>query len=77
MIFETDVDRSHPLAAGIPRDRLPVFRAQADVYRLEGDPLRHSRRLHTSAPVISGYVSDENAKRIAGSAAMTAERVGN
>ncbi len=76
VIFETDVDRSHPLAAGIPRDRLPVFRAQADVYRLEGDPYG-TVAAYTSSPVISGYVSDENAKRIAGSAAMTAERVGN
>jgi len=76
VIFETDIDRSHPLAAGIPRDQLPVFRAQADVYKLEGD--RYGTvAAYSNSPVISGYVSAENAKRIAGSAAFTAERVGS
>lgn len=75
-IFETEIDRSHPIAAGLPRDILPVFRAQADVYRLEGD--RYGTvAAYSNAPVISGYVSAENAKRIAGSAAITAERIGN
>ena len=53
VIFETDVDRSHPLAAGIPRDRLPVFRAQADVYR---QAILTAQLQPTLAPVISGYV---------------------
>lgn len=76
VIFETEIDRSHPIAAGIPRDTLPVFRAQADVFKLEGD--RYGTvAAYSAAPVISGYVSPENAKRIAGSAAITAERVGN
>ena len=76
VIFETDIDRSHPLAAGIPRDQLPVFRAHADVYKLEGD--RYGTvAAYSSSPVVSGYVSAENAKRIAGSAAFTAERVGS
>lgn len=76
VIFEADIDRSHPLAAGMPLDSVPVFRAQADVYRLEGD--RYGTvAAYTSSPVVSGYVSEENAKRIAGSAALTAERVGN
>ncbi|MBC3806486.1 peptidase M14 [Undibacterium seohonense] len=76
VIFETEIDRSHPIAAGIPRDILPVFRGQADVYKLEGD--RYGTvAAYTSSPVLSGYASPENAKRIAGSAAITAQRVGS
>ena len=76
VIFETEIDRSHPIAAGIPRDILPVFRGQADVYKLEGD--RYGTvAAYTSSPVLSGYASAENAKRIAGSAAITAQRVGS
>ncbi len=75
-IFDTDVDRSHPLAAGLPRDNLPVVLAHAEVYQLEGD--RYGTvAAYTSAPLLSGYASPENVKRIAGSAALTAERVGN
>lgn len=75
-IFDTDIDRSHPLAAGLPRDNLPVFLAHADVYKLEAD--RYGTvAAYTSAPLLSGYASPENVKRIAGSAAFTAERVGS
>ena len=75
VIFETELDRSHPLAAGFPRDQLPVFRTHSEVYRLEGDPYA-TVAAFSSSPVLSGYASSENAKRIAGSAALTAERIG-
>lgn len=75
-ILETEADRSHPLAAGLPREQLPVFLAHTDVYKLEADPYG-TVIAYTSSPLLSGYASADNLKRIAGSAAMTAERVGN
>jgi hypothetical protein len=75
-IFSADVDRTHPMAAGLPRDVLPVFRTHNDAYRLEGD--RYATvAAYTSSPVVSGYVSDANAKNLAGTALLTAERVGS
>lgn len=75
-IFNSDVDLSHPLAAGLPRNQLPVFRTNADVFRLQGDAYG-TVAAYTSVPVMSGFVSTENAQGIAGSAVVTAERVGS
>ena len=75
-IFNSDVDLSHPLAAGFPRNQIPVFRTNTDVYKLEGDAYG-TIAAYTSSPVVSGFVSPENTKRIAGTAVLTAERVGN
>ena len=74
-IMTVDIDRSHPLAAGLPRNDLPLFLAHADVFRLENDRFG-TVAAYADKPLVSGYVSDENKKRLAGSAALTAERVG-
>lgn len=74
-ILRADVDRSHPLAAGLPRDQVPVFRAHNDAFRVEGN--RYATvAAYSAEPVVSGYVSADNAKKLAGTAMLSAERVG-
>lgn len=75
-ILLADLDRSHPLGFGFQRDQIPLFRTHADVLQALKSPYA-SAALFTDKPVLAGYVSEENAKRIAGSVALTADRVGN
>ena len=75
-ILLADIDRSHPLAFGFLRDQLPLFRTHAEVLPPLKSPYSTAAQF-TDNPVIAGYVSEDNGKRIAGSAALAAERIGN
>ncbi|AGC75539.1 zinc carboxypeptidase [Nonlabens dokdonensis] len=58
-IFETKLDRSHPIAFGFKDDQLPMFRNT----RLFIEPHKDSFRnpiTYTNAPLMSGYISDIN-----------------
>ena len=65
-IFSTRMELSHPLAYGYVRDELPVFRnstlAARNVKAYYHQPVRY-----TENPLLSGYVSQQNIKRISGS----------
>jgi len=74
-IFETRLDTTHPIAFGATSDRLPVFRRDATPMPLEEDPFVNVA-VYTEAPLLSGYASDENVERLAGTAAVVAERLG-
>ncbi|MEM1180272.1 MAG: M14 metallopeptidase family protein [Acidobacteriota bacterium] len=73
-IFEVDLDRTHPLAFGFARDVLPVFRNSASILEAPSDPYV-TVAAYTPKPLLSGYASPENVKRIAGSPAVIARRV--
>ena len=58
-IFETKLDRSHPIAFGFKDDQLPMFRNT----RLFVEPHKDSFRnpiTYTNEPLMSGYISDIN-----------------
>ncbi|ALM21544.1 zinc carboxypeptidase [Nonlabens sp. MIC269] len=58
-IFETKLDRSHPIAFGFKDDQLPMFRNT----RLFIEPHKDSFRnpiTYTNSPLMSGYISDIN-----------------
>ncbi len=73
-IFEAVLDITHPICFGYVRDRLPVFRNSSTVMPVGknryGSPVRY-----TSEPLLSGYASDENVDKIAGSAAISIDRM--
>ncbi len=75
-IFETDVDVTHPLAWGIARRSLPVFRDSPHVMQRPANRYATVAQ-YTDSPLLSGYSSDENAERLAGSASVVALRVGS
>ncbi len=74
-IFETRVDLTHPLAYGMVRDRLPVFRTGTSILERSSDPYADVC-VYTRSPLLSGYSNAENVERIAGTTAATAQRFG-
>ena len=68
-IFETKIDRSHPIAFGYKNDKLPVFRNST----LFLEPAKDSYNnpiLYTENPLLSGYISKPNLKKLANTAAF-------
>jgi hypothetical protein len=74
-IFEVDLDLTHPLAFGYTRPKLPVFRDHAELLPTPKDP--YSRvGVYSKEARLAGFSSDENLKKIAGSTAVAASRMG-
>ena len=72
-MFEVKIDSTHPLAYGFPSDTVPVFRRGTYHYQ------RPENSYQTAAiygDVIAGYVNDENAKELRGTAAVFVVPVG-
>lgn len=64
-IFETTLDRSHPINFGYKNDKLALFR-NTNVY-LEADEQSYNNPIsYTQNPLLSGYVSKENLELIKG-----------
>ncbi|WP_298951400.1 M14 family metallopeptidase [uncultured Nonlabens sp.] len=58
-IFETKLDRSHPIAFGFKDDQLPMFRNTTLFIEPHKDSYRNPIR-YTDSPLMSGYISDIN-----------------
>lgn len=64
-IFETTLDRSHPINFGYKNDKLSLFR-NTNVY-LEADEQSYNNPIqYTQNPLLSGYVSKQNLELIKG-----------
>lgn len=58
-IFETKLDRSHPINFGYKNDRLPVFK-DSKIF-IKSDSLSFNNPIkYTSNPLLSGYISKSN-----------------
>ena len=58
-IFESNIDKSHPINYGIESSSLPLFR-NSNVYMTKDEQSFNNPILYSSNPLISGYVSEEN-----------------
>jgi len=58
-IFNTKLDRSHPIAFGYHREYLPVFRNSTLFVEPDKDSYKNPI-LYTDTPLLSGYISEEN-----------------
>lgn len=68
-IFETSVDRTHPLGFGFSRDRVRVFRNNRVV--VEPDSVAHRNvAVYEKEPLVAGYCSQRNRKYLSHSAAV-------
>ena len=74
-IWATDLDLTHPLAFGYTRRFLPVWRDHAYFFPLPDNPYITVARL-TDDPHLSGYVSDANEARLAGSPSVIGDQLG-
>lgn len=63
-IFETTLDRSHPIAFGYKNDRLPVFRNSTLFLKADKQSFNNPVQ-YTAKPLLSGYISKDNLKELA------------
>ncbi len=74
-ICEVDLDTTHPLGYGYADRTLPVFRNHRMFLEVPHDAYARVA-LYTEDPVLAGYVNPEHLEHLAGSAAVTAGRLG-
>ena len=58
-IFQSKIDKSHPINYGIESSNLPLFR-NSNVYMKKDEQSFNNPILYSGDPLISGYVSEEN-----------------
>ncbi len=74
-IFEARTDRSHPINYGYKNENIFLFR-NTNIY-LEPDSESYNNPIqYTTAPLQSGYISEENAELISGSVPLKIGRTG-
>ncbi len=73
-IFEVELDTTHPLAFGYGT-RTPVFRAH-EIMLEPSEEAGANVGQYTDAPLLSGYISNEQLERLRGTAALIARRMG-
>ena len=75
-IFNTQIDRSHPLMFGFTKDRLPVFRDHETMLKASDDPYCNPAIYDGEELHMAGYCSDENLEKFADSASVVVLPVG-
>ncbi|MBZ0326865.1 MAG: zinc carboxypeptidase [Altibacter sp.] len=74
-IFETRLDRSHPIAFGYKNTTLPVFRNST--LFLKEDPNSYNNPIqYTENPLLSGYISKPNLEKLKNTSAFKIGRSG-
>jgi hypothetical protein len=68
-IFETRVDLTHPLAYGMRRDHLPVFRSGTTLLEPSENPYA-TPFMYTDQPLLSGYINKGNLENLRNTAAV-------
>jgi hypothetical protein len=74
-IFPAAVDPTHPIGFGYRTDQLALFRDSRIILARPANPFA-TVVAYTDAGPLSGYVAEENLKRLPGTAAVIAERRG-
>ncbi|PCE64293.1 M14 family zinc carboxypeptidase [Sediminicola luteus] len=74
-IFNTKIDRSHPIVFGYKNDYLPMFR-NTNLYMEPGKNSFDNPIQYTQNPLLSGYISEENLERIKGAVPFKTESLG-
>ena len=74
-IFEANIDRSHPINFGYKNEQLALFR-NATIF-IKADKRSYNNPIqYTSDPLLSGYISKENAKVIKNTVPFKVQRMG-
>ncbi len=75
-IFETKLDRSHPIAFGYKNNSLPVFR-NSKLF-METDKNSYNNPIvYTNEPLLSGYISDKNNSELKNTAMFKVGKLGS
>jgi hypothetical protein len=74
-IFEADIDRSHPINFGYKNDKIKLFRNST--LFIKADKKSYNNPIqYTSNPLLSGYISKENAKVIKNTVPFKVQKLG-
>lgn len=74
-IFETQLDRSHPINFGYKNDRLAMFRNSTLFVNADKNSYNNPIQ-YTESPLLSGYISEENLDSISKTVPLKITRVG-
>lgn len=74
-IFEANIDRSHPINFGYKNDKIALFRNSTMFIRADKKSYNNPIQ-YTFNPLLSGYISKENAKVIPNTVPFKAQRFG-
>ncbi|MEK9507681.1 M14 family metallopeptidase [Gemmatimonadota bacterium Y43] len=74
-IWAADLDLTHPLAFGYTQETIPVWRDHSMFFEPSANPYGTVAQL-TDDPHLSGYISEANEARLAGSPSVLADRLG-
>lgn len=74
-IFEAKIDRSHPINYGYKNDRLALFR-NTNIYLKPEKNSYDNPIQYTNDPLLSGYISEENAELIKNSVPFKVKKLG-
>jgi len=74
-IFETKLDRSHPISFGYKNDRLSVFKNSTLFVEEEKDSYNNPIK-YTNKPLLSGYISKQNLDYLKNTSAFKVSRLG-
>ena len=74
-IFEAKVDRSHPINFGYKNDKIALFR-KTTLFMKPDKKSYNNPIQYTSNPLLSGYISKENAKVIKNTVPFKVQRMG-
>ena len=74
-IFNTKIDRSHPINFGTLGNELPVFRNSTMFMEADKDSYNNPVQ-YTDSPLLSGYISTTNLDSLKGTSAVKIQRLG-
>ncbi len=74
-IFEANIDRSHPINFGYKNDKIALFRNTTLFMRADKKSYNNPIQ-YTNNPLLSGYISKENAKVIKNTVPFKVQRMG-
>lgn len=74
-IFETKLDRSHPINFGYKNDKLALFR-NTNIFIQPNKNSYNNPITYTNAPLLSGYISEENLELLKNSVPVQIQRNG-
>ena len=75
-IYEVDVDLTHPLGFGLTNRKLPVYRNSTVFLEPSKNPYSTVAQ-YTDKPLLSGYISKDNLKKLSNTAALLVSSEGN
>jgi hypothetical protein len=74
-IFQADLDLTHPLAYGLQRNNVSLFRNSTLFLEKSKNAYVHPIR-YTENPLLSGYISEENTALLKNTPAVATGRIG-